>query len=224
MPNITIGPLVVAALRPVTDLPLDVHLVSCLGLFFRSIALSPVGIVLGAPAAFLKSSIPPASPQCRCSCLLQMIVEPEARVADFAKAGADIISVHVESKATTHLDRVIHQVPLLPRVWTPVSADPIARRTQCRLNIWAGIWHPASNICRVASNIRGMESCMTVLHAEGLLMGCHPALLQIKDLGCKAGIVLNPATPLSAIEHVLSFVGEPRLYFLVPVACLPLVE
>ena len=28
MPNITIGPLVVAALRPITDKPLDVHLVS----------------------------------------------------------------------------------------------------------------------------------------------------------------------------------------------------
>ncbi len=27
VPNITIGPLVVAALRPITDLPLDVHLV-----------------------------------------------------------------------------------------------------------------------------------------------------------------------------------------------------
>ncbi len=48
---------------------------------------------------------------------LQMIVEPDQRVADFAKAGADIISVHVESKATTHLDRVIHQVmrPAGPR-------------------------------------------------------------------------------------------------------------
>ena len=29
VPNITIGPLVVDALRPVTDLPLDVHLVCC---------------------------------------------------------------------------------------------------------------------------------------------------------------------------------------------------
>lgn len=28
VPNITIGPLVVDALRPVTDLPLDVHLVT----------------------------------------------------------------------------------------------------------------------------------------------------------------------------------------------------
>ncbi|KAJ1421867.1 Ribulose-phosphate 3-epimerase-like [Sesbania bispinosa] len=50
VPNITIGPLVVDALRPVTDLPLDVHL---------------------------------------------MIVEPEQRVPDFIKAGADIVSVHL---------------------------------------------------------------------------------------------------------------------------------
>lgn len=40
-------------------------------------------------------------------------------------------------------------------------------------------------------------------HSNGLL---H-LLLQIKDLGCKAGVVLNPATPLSSIEHVLGFVG-----------------
>ncbi len=27
--------------------------------------------------------------------------------------------------------------------------------------------------------------------------------MQIKDLGCKAGVVLNPATPLDVIEYVL---------------------
>ena len=31
-------------------------------------------------------------------------------------------------------------------------------------------------------------------------------LLQIKDLGCKAGVVLNPATPLEQIEYVLPIV------------------
>lgn len=90
VPNITIGPLVVDALRPVTDKPLDCHL---------------------------------------------MIVEPEQRVADFAKAGADIISVHAEQASTIHLHRVVYQ---------------------------------------------------------------------IKDLGCKAGVVLNPATPLETIEYVLN--------------------
>ena len=63
VPNITIGPLIVEALRPVTAKPLDVHL---------------------------------------------MIVEPEKYVADFAKAGADIISVQVE--ACPHLHRNLSQI------------------------------------------------------------------------------------------------------------------
>lgn len=63
VPNITIGPLVVEAVRKVTPLPLDVHL---------------------------------------------MIVEPERYVEDFARAGADIIVVHAE--ACTHLHRVIQQI------------------------------------------------------------------------------------------------------------------
>jgi len=89
VPPITIGPLVVDALRPVTDKPLDCHL---------------------------------------------MIVQPELLIPDFAKAGADIISVHAEQSSTIHLHRVINQ---------------------------------------------------------------------IKSLGCKAGVVLNPGTPLAAIEEVL---------------------
>ncbi|MGA1356904.1 MAG: ribulose-phosphate 3-epimerase, partial [Prochlorothrix sp.] len=65
VPNITIGPLIVEALRPVTEKPLDVHL---------------------------------------------MIVEPEKYVADFAKAGADIISVHAEHNASPHLHRTLCQI------------------------------------------------------------------------------------------------------------------
>jgi ribulose-phosphate 3-epimerase len=42
-----------------------------------------------------------------------MIVEPELRVADFAKAGADIISVHAEQSSTIHLHRAVTQVRLV---------------------------------------------------------------------------------------------------------------
>jgi len=63
VPNITIGPLIVQALRRVTDRVLDVHL---------------------------------------------MIVEPERYVDEFAKAGADIITVHAE--ACTHLHRTLQQI------------------------------------------------------------------------------------------------------------------
>jgi ribulose-phosphate 3-epimerase len=87
VPNITIGPPVVAAVRRVTAKPLDVHL---------------------------------------------MIVEPEKYLEDFAKAGADHILVQAE--ATVHL---------------------------------------------------------------------HRALARIRELGCKAGAVLNPATPPEVLDYVL---------------------
>lgn len=63
VPNITFGPAVVQAIRPITKLPLDVHL---------------------------------------------MIVNPERFIHEFAKAGADIIGVHIE--ATPHLHRAIQMI------------------------------------------------------------------------------------------------------------------
>ncbi|MBU0483794.1 MAG: ribulose-phosphate 3-epimerase [Proteobacteria bacterium] len=87
VPNITIGPLVVDAVRKITDRPLDVHL---------------------------------------------MIENPDQYLEAFAKAGADWITVHAETGY--HLHRTINR---------------------------------------------------------------------IKELGKKAGVVLNPATPLEAIDYVL---------------------
>lgn len=63
VPNITIGPVVVAAIRKRTRLPLDVHL---------------------------------------------MIVEPERYLAEFAEAGADMITVHAE--ACPHLQRTLTRI------------------------------------------------------------------------------------------------------------------
>ncbi|MEW5321065.1 ribulose-phosphate 3-epimerase [Geobacillus thermoleovorans] len=88
VPNLTFGPPVVAAIRPVTKLPLDVHL---------------------------------------------MIADPDRYIPAFAKAGADVISVHVE--ACVHLHRTIHF---------------------------------------------------------------------IKEQGVKAGVVLNPHTPVEMIRHVIA--------------------
>jgi ribulose-phosphate 3-epimerase len=63
VPNITIGPAVIAAVRAATTLPLDVHL---------------------------------------------MIVEPERYIDDFVRAGADGLSVHVE--ASPHLHRTLQHI------------------------------------------------------------------------------------------------------------------
>ena len=66
VPNITLGPPIVRAIRAATRLPIDVHL---------------------------------------------MIVEPERYLDDFAQAGADILSVHVE--ASPHLHRTLQHVRAL---------------------------------------------------------------------------------------------------------------
>lgn len=63
VPNLTIGPPIVAALRKVTKLPLDVHL---------------------------------------------MITNADAFIADFAEAGADYLTVHVE--ACPHLHRTVQSI------------------------------------------------------------------------------------------------------------------
>ena len=88
VPNITIGPLIVEAIRPITNLPLDVHL---------------------------------------------MIENPDQYIPSFASAGADIITVHAEA---------------------------------CKL--------------------------------------LHRTIHLIKSLGVKAGVVINPATPVEAIKHVIT--------------------
>lgn len=87
VPNISVGPFIVEAVRRVTSLPIDCHL---------------------------------------------MIEDPDKYIGDFARAGATMISVHPE--ATYHL---------------------------------------------------------------------HRTLGYIRQSGCRAGVVLNPATPLTAIEEVV---------------------
>ncbi len=72
VPNITIGPLVVAALAKVTQLPLDVHL---------------------------------------------MIENPEKYIEPFAKAGANIISIHAEASKNLNRDiDLIHSCGVKPAV------------------------------------------------------------------------------------------------------------
>lgn len=56
-----------------------------------------------------------------------MIVEPEQRIADFAKAGADIISIHAEPNSTIHLDRTINMVRSMKPRFAPGGSGEVAQ-------------------------------------------------------------------------------------------------
>lgn len=68
--------------------------------------------------------------------LCQMIVEPEQRVPDFIKAGADIVSVHCEQSSTIHLHRTVNQVRIFFSTCFNASyRHSVNRTTCCGLNV-----------------------------------------------------------------------------------------
>ena len=105
-------------------------------------------------------------------------MEPEQRVADFIKAGSDIVSVHAEQSATIHLHRLVNNVRNSARHMQHLRQHGLFQLFPIKYSLGAPLicWHPAFYACWL--------------------------YVQIKDLGAKAGVVLNPGTSLTAIEEV----------------------
>jgi ribulose-phosphate 3-epimerase len=118
VPNITMGPIVVEALRPVTSLPLDVHL---------------------------------------------MIENPDAYIEQFAKAGADYITVHVE--ACPHLHRTLQLI----------------RSTGVKTGVVLNPHTPVESILHVLENV-DMVLFMTVNPGFGGQAFIHSVLPKVKQL------------------------------------------
>lgn len=130
VPNITIGPLVVEAIRPITKLPLDVHL---------------------------------------------MIENADQYVEAFAKAGADFITVHVE--ACRHLHRTIHHIKSLG-VKAGVVLNPAT---------------PVESILPIIDDV-DMVLLMTVNPGFGGQKFIHsvlPKIRQVKDLALSRNLDLE---------------------------------
>lgn len=75
-----------------------------------------------------------------------MIVHPEERVADFAKAGSDIISVHAEPAATVHLDRTIQQVHCRSKTCSTYVEPHVSSNMQVAM-LHSVKLHMASQLC-----------------------------------------------------------------------------
>lgn len=94
-------------------------------------------------------------------------MEPENRIADFAKAGSDIISVHAEQSSTIHLHRVVNQVGF-----------PLCLPFCCQHKMAARV--PGS--CQWSR--RYIISCLTV-HVISVLGICWPRFCIPKPQACQ---------------------------------------
>jgi ribulose-phosphate 3-epimerase len=80
----------------------------------------------------------------------------------------------------------------------PLVVEAVHRRTRLPLDVHLMIQHPDRYIGAFA---KAGASYLTV-HAE-VCPHLHRTLQQIRELGVKAGVALNPSTSLHAVEHVL---------------------
>jgi len=121
---------------------------------------------------------------------------PSILSADFAALGAQVATAERGGADQIHLDVMDgHFVPNL--TMGPAVVGAVRRVTQLPLDVHLMVTDPDRFLDAFAE---AGASILTV-HAE-VLPHLSRTLQAIKRLGCRAGVALNPSTPLTAIEEV----------------------
>lgn len=124
-------------------------------------------------------------------------IAPSILSADFARLGEDIRAVVAAGADLIHVDVMDgHFVPNLT-IGLPVI-EALRRVTHCPLDVHLMI----TNAEQYLEQYVAAGANLLALHAEACTH-LHRALAQIKSLGCQAGVVLNPATPVEIVRPVV---------------------
>lgn len=124
-------------------------------------------------------------------------IAPSILSADFGNLEAEIAQVDPALVHYLHLD--VMDGRFVPNITIgPVVVKAISERTNIPLDVHLMIEEPHHHVEAFAK----AGAHIITIHAEATphLQG---VLRRIRDLGCRAGVSLNPATPLNVIENVL---------------------
>ncbi|MBU5672893.1 ribulose-phosphate 3-epimerase [Paenibacillus brevis] len=127
----------------------------------------------------------------------QVFIAPSILSADFSKLGQEVADVESSGADWLHVDVMDgHFVPNL--TFGPLVMGAIAPLTRLPLDVHLMIERPEQYI---PAFVAAGAHVITV-HAEACVH-LHRVLHLIKEQGAKAGVAINPATPVSAIREVL---------------------
>jgi ribulose-phosphate 3-epimerase len=117
--------------------------------------------------------------------------------ADFSRLGEEIRAVEAAGADWIHVD--VMDGHFVPNITVgPLVVEAARRVTSLPLDVHLMI----ENADRYAEDFIRAGSDYLVVHAEAC-RHLQRTLARIREKGCKAGVSLNPATPLSVLDHIL---------------------
>jgi len=130
---------------------------------------------------------------------MSIIIAPSVLSADFTKLGEEVRAVDQAGADWIHVD--VMDGRFVPNITLgPVVLQAIRRVTAMPLNVHPMIVKPERYLADFA---KAGADHLLVQAEPGSTIHLHRVLSRIRDLGKKAGVVLDPASPPELIEYVL---------------------
>lgn len=124
-------------------------------------------------------------------------IAPSILTADFTRLGEQLREAEAAGVDWIHLD--IMDGNFVPNItFGPVLVQAVRQATRLPLDVHLMIAQPERYL---ADFVHAGADWLTV-HVE-TCPHLHRTIQQIKELGGRAGVTLNPATPLSSVEEIL---------------------